>query len=65
MLLPLIRYLIFEKPDVIFSAEDHLNSIVIIASILSFSKAKISVSSRVTQLILIEIQILFFQKAGF
>ncbi len=48
MLLPLIKYLIFKKPDVIFSAEDHLNSIVILASILSFSKAKISVSSRVT-----------------
>jgi glycosyltransferase involved in cell wall biosynthesis len=48
MLFPLIKYLFFNKPDIIFSAEDHLNAIVIIASILTLSKAKISVSSRVT-----------------
>jgi glycosyltransferase involved in cell wall biosynthesis len=48
MLFPLIKYLLFNKPDIIFSAEDHLNVIVIVASILTFSKAKISVSSRVT-----------------
>jgi glycosyltransferase involved in cell wall biosynthesis len=48
MLFPLIKYLLFKKPDIIFSAEDHLNAIVIIASILTLSKAKISVSSRVT-----------------
>jgi glycosyltransferase involved in cell wall biosynthesis len=48
MLLPLFRYLRSEKPDVVFSAEDHLNSIVLLAAILSGSKAKISGSSRVT-----------------
>ena len=48
MFFPLVRYLIINKPDVIFSAEDHLNAIVILACILTFSKAKISVSSRVT-----------------
>jgi glycosyltransferase involved in cell wall biosynthesis len=48
ILLPLIKYLTFNKPDIIFSAEDHLNTIVVLASILSFSKAKISTSSRVT-----------------
>lgn len=48
MLFPLIKYLFFNKPDIIFSAEDHLNVVVIIASIFTLSKAKISVSSRVT-----------------
>ena len=48
MLLPLMRYLISAKPDVVFSAEDHLNSIVLLAAIASGSKAKISGSSRVT-----------------
>ena len=48
MLLPLIKYLILNKPKIIFSAEDHLNVIVVLAKILSFSKAKISTSSRVT-----------------
>jgi len=48
MLIPLIKYLIFNKPKVIFSAEDHLNVIVVLAKIFSFSKAKISTSSRVT-----------------
>mgnify|MGYP001212966670 CR=1 FL=1 len=36
--------------DIIFSAEDHLNVTVILASILSRSKSKISASSRVTPL---------------
>ena len=48
MFIPLVKYLIHNKPDVIFSAEDHLNAIVILACIFTFSKAKISVSSRVT-----------------
>jgi glycosyltransferase involved in cell wall biosynthesis len=48
MLLPLMRYLRSAKPDVVFSAEDHLNSIVLLAAIASGSKAKISGSSRVT-----------------
>ncbi|OGI07273.1 MAG: hypothetical protein A2Y40_05395 [Candidatus Margulisbacteria bacterium GWF2_35_9] len=48
MLFPLIKYLKTSKPDVVFSAEDHLNSIVLLALILSGSKAKFSGSSRVT-----------------
>ncbi len=48
MLLPFRRYLGNKKPDVVFSAEDHLNSIVLLAAITSGSKAKISCSSRVT-----------------
>ena len=48
MLFPLMRYLRDKKPDVVFSAEDHLNTIVLLAAILSGSKAKISGSSRVT-----------------
>ena len=44
----LVRYLWAEKPDLVFSAEDHLNSIVLYAAILSGSRAQISGSSRVT-----------------
>ncbi len=48
MLWPIMCYLRSEKPDVVFSAEDHLNTIVLIAALLTGSKAKISGSSRVT-----------------
>ena len=48
MLLPLWRYLRAAKPDVVFSAEDHLNAVVLFAAIASGSRAKISGSSRVT-----------------
>ena len=48
MLLPLIRYMRSAKPDVVFSAEDHLNVVVLFAAIVCRSKAKISGSSRVT-----------------
>lgn len=41
------RYLRSEKPDIVFTAEDHLNAVVIITAILSQSKVKISASSRV------------------
>jgi len=44
----LLRYFRSEKPDIVFSAEDHLNTIVLIAAILTGAKAKISGSSRVT-----------------
>lgn len=47
MLFPLMRYLRSVKPDVVFSAEDHLNTIALLAAIFSGSKAKISGSSRV------------------
>lgn len=48
MLLPLCRYLQNEQPDVIFSAGDHLNTVVLLAAMITGSKAKISCSSRVT-----------------
>lgn len=48
-LLPkLIGYLRRRKPDIVFAAEDHLNAIVLVAAILSGSRARISCSSRVT-----------------
>lgn len=48
MLVPLWRYLRAARPEVVFSAEDHLNAVVLLAAIVSGSKAKISGSSRVT-----------------
>ena len=48
MLLPIIRYLRTIKPDVIFSAGDHLNAVVLLAAMISGSRARISCSSRVT-----------------
>lgn len=47
MLLPLRRYLRIEQPDLVFSAEDHLNAIVLLAAITTGSKARISGSCRV------------------
>ncbi len=47
MLIPVIRYLKENNPAVVFSAEDHLNGTVLLAAIISGSKAKISGSSRV------------------
>jgi glycosyltransferase involved in cell wall biosynthesis len=52
---PKVRYLISAivpylrevRPDVVFSAEDHLNAIVIASAILARSKTKLSCSSRV------------------
>jgi len=48
MMFDLVRYLKDETPDIIFSAEDHLNTVVLLAAIIAGSKAKISGSSRVT-----------------
>jgi len=48
MLGSIIKYIYKNKPDVIISAEDHLNSIVLLSAMITRSKAKISVSSRVT-----------------
>jgi glycosyltransferase involved in cell wall biosynthesis len=45
---PFRKYLREVKPDVVFSAEDHLNAIVLLAAITVGSEAKISGSSRVT-----------------
>lgn len=47
VLFDMVRYLREAKPDAIFSAEDHLNAIVIASALLSGSKAKITGSSRV------------------
>lgn len=48
LLLPIMRLIRKKRPDVIFSAEDHLNAIVTLAALLSGSRAKMSASSRVT-----------------
>jgi glycosyltransferase involved in cell wall biosynthesis len=48
MLVPLMAYLRSERPDVVFSAEDHLNTMALLAAVLTRSRAKISGSSRVT-----------------
>lgn len=44
---PLVKYLRRAKPDIIFSAEDHLNGALLIAAVLARSTAKITGSSRV------------------
>lgn len=44
----LVKYFKNSSPDIVFSAGDHLNAVVLSAAILSNSKAKISCSSRVT-----------------
>lgn len=43
----LIRYLREARPDIVFSAEDHLNALTLIAAMIARSRAKISGSSRV------------------
>lgn len=48
MLIPLMAYFRSERPDVVFSAEDHLNTVVLLGAVLTRSRAKISGSSRVT-----------------
>jgi glycosyltransferase involved in cell wall biosynthesis len=48
MILPLSRHFSASRPDVIFSAGDHLSVIVLMAAMLSGTKAKISCSARVT-----------------
>ena len=65
MLIPLMKYLIINKPKIIFSAEDHLNAIVAIASILTFSKSKISTSSRVTPIDTYKNSNIIFSKGWF
>jgi glycosyltransferase involved in cell wall biosynthesis len=47
MLLPFCRYLKRAKPEAIFSSQDNLNGFVLLAAILTRSRAKISGSSRV------------------
>ena len=48
MINPLVKHLKNYNPDVVFSAEDHLNAIILLSSIIARSSAKISCSSRVT-----------------
>lgn len=48
MLSPLLWYLRANKPDVVFSAEDHMNGVMLVAAILAGSRAKVSGSSRVS-----------------
>lgn len=47
MFWPVCRYMRSTAPDVIFSAEDHLNALVLLIAILTASRAKISGSCRV------------------
>lgn len=47
---PLRNYLRQAKPDVVFSAEDHLTTILLMTAVLAGSNAKISGSSRVSPL---------------
>ena len=44
---PIVRYLRQVQPEIVFSAEDHLNGAVLLAAVFARSKAKISGSSRV------------------
>jgi glycosyltransferase involved in cell wall biosynthesis len=48
LFVPILGILRNNNPDVIFSAEDHLNAVVTMAVYLTGSRAKLSVSSRVT-----------------
>jgi glycosyltransferase involved in cell wall biosynthesis len=48
MLFPFSKYLKEVRPDIVFSAEDHLNAVVLLAALIARSKVKISCSSRVT-----------------
>lgn len=48
MIVPLMRHLRREQPEVVFCAEDHLTCTVLAAALLTGSKARISGSSRVT-----------------
>lgn len=48
LIAPIISYLNKNKPDVIFSAEDHLNAVVTLAVFLTRSKSRLGTSSRVT-----------------
>lgn len=48
MFLPLCAHLRRNRPDAVFSAEDHLNCLVLLAAMATGSSAKISGSSRVT-----------------
>lgn len=48
MLMPLVRMFRRDEPDIVFSAGDHLNAVVLLAAVLSRTRAKISCSSRVT-----------------
>jgi len=48
MFLSIVKIFLKDKPDIIFVAEDHLTVMTLFAAIFSFSKTKISGSSRVT-----------------
>ncbi|MER8950806.1 glycosyltransferase [Mesorhizobium sp. M0959] len=48
MFLPVWKHILKARPEIIFSAEDHLNAIVLLAAIIARSRAKVSCSSRVT-----------------
>ena len=47
-LFPLIRYLMHNRPGIIFSSEDYLNAIVVLSVVISMTDCKLALSSRVT-----------------
>ncbi len=49
-IIPIIRYIIKQRPAIIFSAEDHLNCVLLLSLLLSLSQSKISCSARVPAL---------------
>jgi glycosyltransferase involved in cell wall biosynthesis len=50
LVMPMTRYLRRAKPDIIFTAQDHLNIAVALAATLVRSRARITASSRITPL---------------
>jgi len=65
MLFALISYFRQTNPEVIFSAEDHMNVAVLLAAILSRSRAKISGSSRIHPMDRMAYSKKFFTKGWF
>jgi len=48
MVFPIMKYFLFNKANIVFSAEDHLNVVVLLSAILTRTRAKISISSRIS-----------------
>lgn len=50
LVMPMTRYLQRAQPDIIFTAQDHMNIVVSLSAIVARSRARISASSRITPL---------------
>ncbi len=48
MVTPLLKLFLFDRPNIIFTAEDHLNTIILLCALITKSNAIICTSSRVT-----------------